>query len=210
MFAFPPKVLIGGILAVSHYKCFVRILTVLAAKILGIAILNYFVDFGSLVHGVISRLGPETFLRFTTAAGAFMKDDKSDVETSIAFLGLLGDSACPERDMVLYISLRQEKNGRLPQITLDFAREGSIAHKDLVKLIGDLSFTQTSLFGRFGRSLLLSALRDMLKIRRYFAKLYAAGIAIPPLAGSSHLGISREGLRNRTPNPRCDSLYRRG
>ena len=91
-FAFVPKVLLfGEVSAVLHYNCFALILTVLANKILGSPILNYFGDFGPLVPELIDRLEPETFLRCATTIGALTKDDKSDVETSLTFSGLWGD-----------------------------------------------------------------------------------------------------------------------
>ena len=47
--AFIPKVLLfGAVSSVIHYNCFIRLLAVLMNRILGIPILNYFDDFGSL------------------------------------------------------------------------------------------------------------------------------------------------------------------
>ena len=88
-----------------------------------------------------------------------------------------GDSPSPEKDTILHISLPKGKKGRWPQIRLDFALAESIARKDLEKLIGELPFTQTSVFGRFGRPL-LTPLQGMLEIHPYAAKLRESEIPI--------------------------------
>lgn len=55
--------------------------------------------------------------------------------------------------------------------------EGAISHNDLENLTGQLSYAQTSVFGRFGRTL-LRPFRDKLKRRHYAAKLSADEIDI--------------------------------
>ena len=74
--------------------------------------------------------------------------------------------------MIIRISLPEHKKGKWENTTHDFASKGAISHNDLAKLIGGLSFAQTSVFGRFGRTL-LTPLRDRLKRRPYVAKLPA-------------------------------------
>ena len=177
-FAFVHKVLLfGAVSAVSHYNCFARIFSVLANKILGVPVFNYFDDFGSLVPDIIKLAGLRVFLGFTTVLGALMKDGESQVDRALTFLGLWGDFPNPDNDMLLVISLPEPKKEKRANITHEFAPKGAISHKDLEKLIGKLSFTQTSVFGRFGRAL-LRPLRDKLKRRPYVARLPTDAIDI--------------------------------
>ena len=67
----------------------------------------------------------------------------------------MGEFPWPENGMVVRISLPQSKRWKRDKPTLVRARKGSITHKDLGKLISELSFAQTSVFGRFGRTLLI-------------------------------------------------------
>ena len=99
-----------------------------------------------------------------------MKDDKSQVGRALAFLGLWGEFPGPDNDMLLRIPLPEHKKTKWANITHEFASKGTVPHKDLEKLIGGLSFTQTSVFGRFGRTL-LRPLHDKLKQRPYVVKL---------------------------------------
>ena len=56
--------------------------------------------------------------------------------------------------MLLRIRLPTENVEKWPAITLSRAKEGRISPNDLERLIGNLSFTQTSVFGRFRRTVL--------------------------------------------------------
>ena len=73
----------------------------MANKILGLPVLNYFDDFGALVPDIIKEVGLKSLLRFTSVLGALMKDDKSEVDRVLVFLGLKGESPSPENGMVL-------------------------------------------------------------------------------------------------------------
>ena len=170
-FAFIPKVLLfGAVSAVIHYNCYSRLLAVLMNLALRIPVLNYFDDFGGLVP---FELGPEALdsvEKFSGFFGSPMKRIKSEVKNEIKFLGLLGSFPDPDGDMLLRITLPQDKIERWSKITLDHATSGRASHKDLEKLIGKLSYTQTSVFGRFGRTL-LKPLHDKLKERPYSEQL---------------------------------------
>ena len=83
-----------------------------------------------------------------------MKTQKSEVGKLIKFIGLLGSFPCEENKFLLHISQPQDKIVRWSQITLDHLTDGRITHKHLESLIGKLAYTQTSVFGRFGRTLL--------------------------------------------------------
>ena len=87
--------LFRAVSAVIHYNCFAGIFSVLAKKISGIPVFNYFDDFGSLVPDLIKLAGLRVFLGFTAVLGALMKDDKSQVGRALAFLGLWGRVSQP-------------------------------------------------------------------------------------------------------------------
>ena len=77
-FAFAPRVLLfGAVSAVIHYNCFARIFSVLANKICGLPVFNYFGDFGSLVPDLIKKAGMQVLLCPTAVLGALMKGDNS-------------------------------------------------------------------------------------------------------------------------------------
>ena len=62
-YAFVPRVLLfGAVSSVIHYNCFARIFSVLANRILGLPVFNYFDDFFSLVPALIKRAGLQVFL----------------------------------------------------------------------------------------------------------------------------------------------------
>ena len=72
--------------------------------------------------------------------------------------------------MILRTSLHSDKVEWRPIITMNRDCEGRIPHNDLEKLIGALPLTQTSVFCRFGRSLLRSR-RDALRENPFSGKL---------------------------------------
>ena len=119
-------------------------MAVLMNLVLRIPVLNYFDDFGALVP---FDLGPDALgacEKFSGRFGSPMKKTKSEVRNQIKFLGLLGSFPDPDYDMRLRITLPQDKIVRWSQIALDHATSGRISHKELEKLIGKLSYTQTS------------------------------------------------------------------
>ena len=75
------------------------------------------------------------------------------------------------------ISVPAPKNEKCADTASEFASRGAIPHKDLENLIGEISFTQTSGFGRFGGTL-FRPVRDMLKLRPYLARLSRDEIGI--------------------------------
>ena len=72
--------------------------------------------------------------------------------------------------MVLRAELPTDKITKWPQIISDHIADGRITSKHFEKLIGNLSFTKTSVCGRFGRALLIP-LHDKLKLKPYSESL---------------------------------------
>ena len=83
-----------------------------------------------------------------------METQKSEVGSVVEFLGLLGSFPFEMSGPLSHIALHWSKIDRRSQITLDRLTEDQITHKNLERLIGELSYARTSFFGRFGRSLL--------------------------------------------------------
>ena len=102
----------------------------------------------------------------SSVLGAPVKTTKSPVDAQLTFLGLLGSFPVPQRGLILSIEPPQGKITKWPQIIRDPIKDVRITSKHLEKIIGKLSFTQTSAFGRFGRTLQIP-LRDKLRDRPY-------------------------------------------
>ena len=119
---------------------------------------------------MIKEAGLQVPLGFTPLLGALTKEDKSQADKALTFFGLRGEVPCPDNDMIIRISLPGPKKAGMADIALDVASKGAISNNDLEKVMDRLSFTQTSVFGRFGRTL-LTPLRDKLKSRPYVAIL---------------------------------------
>ena len=106
-----------------------------------------------------------------------MQDDESQVDRAMTFFGLWGEFPIPDNDMPRMISLPRHKEEIWASIARDFSPKGAMRRKRSEKLIGGLPFTQTSVFGRFGRTA-LRPLRDNLKWRHYAVRLSAGEIDI--------------------------------
>ena len=168
---FIPKVLLfGSISAVLHYNCFSRALAVLVNRYLGIPLCNYYDDFGAFTPSPIKEQALRTFEMFSETLGADLNADKSKTKEVIKFLGLKGEFPQLASGMKLKIFLPRSKVIAWSDTILETISKGFIEHKPLEKLIGKLSFTQTSIFGRFGRTLLKS-LHSKLHQRPYIGHL---------------------------------------
>ena len=85
-FAFGPMVLLFGAASeVIRYNFFAMAISVLANKILGLPVLNYFDDFGALVPDIIKEIGLGAFTWFTSELGALAEDGKSEVSRMLVF-----------------------------------------------------------------------------------------------------------------------------
>ena len=153
--AFVPKVLLfGSISAVLHYNCFSRCLAVLVNKCLGIPLVNYYDDFGAYCPASILFEASSSFSKFSNSLGALLNDEKTKFGETIKFLGLKGVFPSIGNGMLLRIFLPKSKIEKWSTEVEEILRCGSVEHKPLEKIIGKLSFTQTSIFGRFGRTML--------------------------------------------------------
>ena len=169
--AFPPKsLLFGAVAAVLHYNCFSRMVAVLFNLTFGIPLIGYFDDFGALIPYELSKDALDTFVEFCTTLGIHLKTRKTEVGWRIIFLGLQGTFPCPKNDMTLTIRLPPMK-ARTWKVMLErIINAGSVTHKELESVIGRLSFTQTSVFGRIGRAM-LAPLYKKLHMEKYIPTL---------------------------------------
>ena len=98
--------------------------------------------------------GLAVFTRFCALLGIRLKAEKTDVGRNITFLGLSGSFTGPETDMSLRIDLPALKKRKWSSPIRQTLRSGSITHDQIESLTGRLSFSQTSIFGRFGRAMM--------------------------------------------------------
>ena len=142
----------GAIAAVLHYNVFSRLLSELVSKLLGIPLLCFFDDFGSIIPASISKQALHTLTAFCTKLGIKLKEEKSEVGQKVSFLGLLGHFPCQSNNFQLSVTLTPEKASKWVAEIRGFIRNRSISSHELDKLIGKLGFSQTSLFGKFART----------------------------------------------------------
>ena len=197
---FPRVLLFEAVSALIHYNCLARPLAVLINRTLGIPVLIYFDDFGALEPESLGTMALWMVENTTPTLCAPMKSTKSLVGAHHTFLGLLGSFLVPQKGLILSIELPQGKIAKWPHIIRDRIADGRITSKHLEKLIGKLSFAQTSVFGRFGRSLLIP-LRDKLSERPYSEILPTMEIDILLWRGhaiTSHVARSIE-IKHKVP-----------
>ena len=99
-----------------------------------------------------------------------MKVEKKELGARLTFLGLRGCFPKPSNDMTLPIKLPSKKAAAWAMSISAHVSCGRISHADLESVIGRLSFTQTSVFGRIGRAM-LSPLYVELHAKTYDATL---------------------------------------
>ena len=133
---------------------FPRAFAVLINRTLGIPLCNYYDDFGAFTPSPIKEQALMTFEIPPETLGADLNGSKSKAKDVIKFLGLKGEFPQLNSGMKLKIFLPRSKIIAWSGTILETISKGYIEHKPSEKLIGKLPFTQTSIFGRFGRTLL--------------------------------------------------------
>ena len=160
----------GSTTDVLHYNALSRIITSLTNRCLGIPLVGYFDDFAALIRKHLGQKALGSFTRFFALLGIQLKPGKSEVGSSITFLGLLGHFPSRGNGHCLSISLPPEKRRRWSALIAGYLRDGRIVRSSLDKLIGKLLFSQTSVFGKFPRTQ-LRPLYQKLNRRVYNAHL---------------------------------------
>ena len=116
--------------------------------------MSYFDDLGALTPSELTHPALNAIKEFLLLLMIFPNGRKTDLGEEVVFLGLLGFFPNPTRDMALEIKLPQDKKDKWITAINGFLGKGTISKDQLDSLIGRLSFSQTSLFGRFGRHMM--------------------------------------------------------
>ena len=132
----------------------------------------YYDDFGDLVRNELAQEALRVFSEFTEIPKSDLGGDKSLWWGALQFLGLTVDPLPPQisNGAILNISLPEGKILLRATLIEEIIAKGSVQHKQLEELICKLSFTQTSVFGRFARTL-LKPLNRKLHSRPYISAL---------------------------------------
>ena len=142
--------LFRAVAAALHYNCVSRIVALSANLLLGIPTVNYFDDLGSPAPTSISEAALATLTDFSHILGIILKDDKTELGRRISFLGLSGHFPGPVNDMTPSVDLADGGKLNWAEKLEAFLARGSIAQKELESVTGRMSFSQTSIFGRWG------------------------------------------------------------
>ena len=126
----------------------------LANLILGIPTANYFDDIGSMSKSSISDEALATFSDFCRILAVILKDEKSGLGRKLRFIGSEGEFHAPDNGRTLTVDLVEEKKSLRADRLEEFLRICHILHKELESATGRLSYSQTSVFGRFGRGMM--------------------------------------------------------
>ena len=141
-----------SVAAVLHYNILSGIWSTIFARSMLIPLLSHFDDFAALLRAGLAEKALSVFTRFCDILGFQPKAGKSSVGNKITLLGLLGTFPSRDSEGQLLISLPDEKRVSWSGAIKSFLAAGAISHSCLEKLIGRLSFSQTSLFGKFART----------------------------------------------------------
>lgn len=129
-------------------------ISVLINLIFGLPMINYFDDFGCLLPTFLVDEGLAVFSRFCSLLGIRLKAKKTELCRNLTFLGLSGSFPGPDTNMSLFTDLPAIKKRRRASLIRQTLAAGSIRHDELGSPTGLLPFSQTSVFGRFGRSMM--------------------------------------------------------
>lgn len=116
--------------------------------------MTYFDDYGAMTPSIIDQLSIDAVKIFPLTLGVFLKNDKTIMGDIMTFLGIQGGFPFPENGAALEVSLPGEKGTKWIDAVAKILDIGVVTHDQLESLIGRLSFSQTSIFGRFGRPMM--------------------------------------------------------
>ena len=95
-YGFAPRALLfGATAAVHHYNCFPRTVAVIINRLVGLPIVNYFDDIGSMVPAPLSGDGLRLLIDVCALFGVILGDRKTDLGRRIVFFGLTGPLSGP-------------------------------------------------------------------------------------------------------------------
>ena len=134
----PKDLLLGATSAVLFYNCSPRLLAVLFSSIFGIPLIGKFGDFRGLAPGNVGRRALRTFARVCRTLGNELKTTKTDRRQKITSLRLRGALPSPANNMLLSITLTEEKATTWSTLAHRVLSTGSISRAELESAIGRL------------------------------------------------------------------------
>ena len=152
--------------SVVHYNALSRLLATLICRLIGLPCIGYFDDYAFLVPRPIQVISLITFREFISIIGTLLNDKKCSIGPPNTFLGIRGTMPRKASGVKLSISLDREKSERRVGLISQVIKDQSVDHGLLDKLIGELSFAQTTVFGEFARTL-AQPLYDMMNAHPY-------------------------------------------
>ena len=181
----------GAVAAVLRYNAFSRLLSELVSMVLGIPILCFFDDFGSIVPADLAERALATFTSFCSKLGIQLKTAKSEWCQKVTFLGLGGSFPREPNGFKLSVALTAGKAFRWADEVTVVIKNREIPAQELGDLIGNPGFSQTNLFGKFART----------QLRPLYAKFYSMGFS-PSLPNSEIRAFHWRPTRLRSLQPR--------
>ena len=115
---------------------------------------GYFDDFGPLVPGELAEQALATIGRFCEALNIRIKITKTQVGNKVVFLGINGSSPRHTNNMTIRIALPRGKKKNWAMILTRIIDAGAAKLAEIKSIIGRLSVTQTSIFGRIGKAMM--------------------------------------------------------
>ena len=150
---------------------------------------GYIDDFGALPPSGIAKEDLFVSTQLCVRVGIVLKSDKSQAANKITFLGLLVGFPNSDSDFHIRISLRKEKAERWASAVEEIITQGAITRDPIGKLIWELIFSQTSIFGKFARTM-TAPLYTKLHARNFIGELSLRGGREFMSGGRAPFGIS--------------------
>ena len=186
--AFLPRTLLfGDTSSVLNYNVFSLVVAAIFNRLFGIPPVAFYDDSGSHMISELTQDALELVQKVSLLLGIIPNKGKCEIGNPLSFLGLLGSSPllltrgnCPCR-------LLQKKAQRWStQIEL-FLSDGKISFVDLQKMIGELSFAQSTVFGKCARAF----------IRPLYSWLYSAYFSTKIPAENAEISVGGSAYCNR-------------
>ena len=162
--------------------------------------MTYFDDYGAMTPSVINQLALGTVKIFLLTLGVFLKNDKTKLGDIMTFLGIQGGFPSPANGMTLEVPLPADKKTKWVDAITRILDIGVITHDQLESLIGRLSFSQTSIFGRFGRPM-MTHLYTKLNAIRYHPVLTTKEVRILQRWRTSIANLASRAVRPQRDKP---------
>ena len=119
--------------------------------LLGIPLVSYFGDFGAHPPAFLGKKAIASLAKVCAILGIKPKLAKSKVGIRATCIGVEGSCPSPPNGIEISAQIAQSKAPRRIDTTKRPLSEGRAGRKDLESLIGELGFSQTSLFAKFAR-----------------------------------------------------------